>query len=568
MYIRVTSTPNSPRRSVKVVESVREGFKVKQVMILHVGIASNETEIEKLKQLGKEFIVQEEIRREKSTGQQSLLDPATAKERLQAIEFAMAKKRRGRKPSLTLQDVSREETVSLSDLIEEKRVTEGFHDVAGHVYDLMGYADLLERPKDNNILKDLVIMRLANPCSKLKAKQILDARFSKAHDLDSIYRAMDKLYPKISELKKKTFEHTKSIAPETIDILFFDCTTLYFESTNTDEIRQFGYSKDHRFNTTQVVLALATNGDGLPIGYEIFEGNKAEVKTLLACLNSWKQLFHIQSVCFVADRAMMSDENLTMLEQEKYEYVVAAKLRSLPKKLTSDILSEKNYHAQMINDDFGWVGEFDYLDRRLVVSYKTARASRDAYQRSQIIEKLKKRIGAKGDTKKLITNQGVKKYTRSENSMTTMDEDKIEKDAAWDGLHGVITNIRAEKASAILARYGRLWKIEESFRINKHTLSMRPIYHFKPERIQAHIALCFMAFSVLRHMEYRVKLTQKISLNEMLDELMHVQSSFYRHTPTDKLYRLPGKFSQNASKIYKAFQIQRNNHAQVVVLNS
>ena len=94
---------------------------------------------------------------------------------------------------------------------------------------------------------------------------------------------------------------------------------------------------------------------------------------------------------------------------------------------------------------------------------------------------------------------------------------------------------------------------------------MRPIYHFKPERIKTHIALCFMAFSVLRHLEYQVKLTQKISLDVMMNELMHVQASFYRHIPTGKVYRLPGKFSQNASKIYKTFQIQRNNNAQIVV---
>jgi transposase len=376
---------------------------------------------------------------------------------------------------------------------------------------------------------------------------------------------MDKLYPKIDDLKKKTFQRTQKILPEKIDILFFDCTTLYFESVETDEIRQFGYSKDHRFNTTQVVLALATNSDGLPIGYELFEGNKAEVKTLLECLKSWKSLFNIQSVCFVADRAMMSDDNLKMLEQENHHYVVAAKLRALPAKLVSEILSEKNYQAQIINGDFGWVGEFDYKERRLIVSYKTARAKRDSYQRDQVIQKLTKRIGDAGDTKKLITNQGVKKYTRSENSKTIIAQDKIERDSAWDGLHGVITNIPEEQAHAILARYARLWKIEESFRINKSTLSMRPIYHFKPERIKTHIALCFMAFSILRHMEYQVLLTQKISLNTMIDELTHVQASFYRHIPTGKMYRMPGKFTQNASKIYKTFQIQRNNNAQVII---
>lgn len=563
MYIRVTSTKNSPRKSVKVVESIRTGFKVKQVMVLHVGIASNEEEIEKLKQVGIEFIAQEQLRREKNSSQASLFDTETIEERLNTIKATLKQKKSSRKSVATLQDVTADDQVSLSDLVEEKRVVEGLHEVAGHVYDLMGYSALLKRKKDQEVLKDLVLMRLAEPSSQLKAQQLLEKRYSKKHDLDFIYRLLDKLYPRISQIKQKTFERTQKLLPQTVDILFFDCTTLYFESTETDDIRRFGYSKDHRFNTTQVVLALATNSDGLPIGYELFEGNKAEVKTLLVCLESWKALFRIQSVCFVADRAMMSEDNLQILEQSNHHYVIAAKLRSLPKKLIGELMDEKKYRAQIINDDFGWIGEFEYKKRRLIVSYKTKRARRDAYQRSQIIQKLEKQIGSSGDTKKLITNQGVKKFTRSEDSTTVIDENKIEHDAGWDGLHGVITNIREEDASLLLARYARLWKIEESFRINKHTLSMRPIYHFKPERIKAHIALCFMAFAVLRNMEYQIKLTQKISLEVMLDELAHVQASFYRHIPTDKLYRMPGKFTHNASKIYKAFQIQRNNRAQV-----
>ena len=568
MYIRVTSTKNSPRKSVKVVESIREGHKVKQVMIAHIGIASNENEIEKLKHIGMEFIAQEQFNREKNSPQLSLLEPISVTERLRHIEENIAKKRFGRKKLVKLQNVTAEDNLSLFDLVEDKRVIEGFHDVAGHVYDLMNYQTLLKNKKDNELLKDLVIMRLAKPSSKLKTKKILANRFSRVHNINTIYRIMDKLYPKISEVKKKTFQRTQKIIPETIDVVFFDCTTLYFESINTDELRQFGYSKDYRFNTTQVVLALATNSDGLPIGYELFEGNKAEVKTLLECLNLWKQSFNIKSVCFVADRAMMSDDNLGILEKEGHHYIIAAKLRSLPKNLAAEVLSEKNYTTQTVIGDFGWIGEFEYKTRRLVVSYKTKRASRDAYQREQIITKLKKRINYDANTSKLITNHGIKKYTTSEDSRTIIDQDKINKDAVWDGLHGVITNLAEENASEILARYSRLWKIEESFRINKSTLSMRPIYHFKPERIKSHIALCFMAFSVLRNMEYTVKLTQKISLETMIDELTHVQSSYYNHIPTGKVYRMPGKFTNNAAKIYKAFRIQRNNNAQVFVSTS
>jgi transposase len=565
MYLRVTTTPNSPRKSVKVVESIRQGFKVKQKMVLHVGIATNDSEIEKLKQIGQEFIAQEQLRREAASPQIDMLNTQTAEERLEFIKKNVSMKKRGRKPLVKLENVTSDDQISLADLVEDKRIIEGIHDISGHVYKKIGYESLCLNKKNAELLKDLVIMRLANPTSKLKTREILDKKFSKNYNIDSIYRMMDKLIPQIDNMKEKTFSATRKLMPESVDIIFFDCTTLYFESVNTDELREFGYSKDHRFNTTQVVLALATNSDGLPIGYELFEGNKAEVKTLLACLDSWKKIFNIQSVCFVADRAMMSDDNLKTLEQGKYHYIVAAKLRSLPNKLISEILSEKNYKAQMINENFGWVGEFEYKERRLVVSYKTDRARRDSHQRDKIVNKLKKVIGEKGNTQKLISNQGVKKYTHSEASMTTLDHNKIDNDASWDGLHGVITNIRDEQASTILARYSRLWKIEESFRINKHTLSMRPIYHFKPERIKAHIAICFMAFSVLRHMEYHVKLTQKISIDVLFDELMHVQASYYRHNQTNKVYRMPGRFSQIASKIYKTFQIERINHAQVVI---
>ncbi len=565
MYVRVTSTRNSPRKSIKVVESVREGYKVKQVMICHIGIAADEKQIEKLKQLGKAFILEETLRRKNNSQQLSLLDPIAQKEYLSVLEKRTEQKNRGRKPVIKLEAVTAEDRISLSELVEEKRVIEGIHDVAGHVYDQLSYNTLVTRSKDQMLLKDLVLMRLVEPASKLKSQQFLDKRFARTHDLDAIYRLMDKLYPNISAIKQATFAHTKKILPDSIDILFFDCTTLYFESIATDELRAFGYSKDHRFNTTQVVLALATNGDGLPIGYELFEGNKAEVKTLLACLDEWKKLFSIKSVCFVADRAMMSDENLAALEEQGHQYVVAAKLRTLPKTLQAELFSEGHYKTALLNGSIGWVGEFEYKARRLIVSYKTDRARKDAHQRQQILDKLKKRLGEKGNTQRLITNQGVKKYTRSENAITLLDHDKIAQDAAWDGLHGIITNIRGEQAGEILARYGRLWKIEESFRINKHTLSMRPIYHFKPERIKTHIALCFMTFSVLRHMECHIKLTQKISLETLLDELTYVQASYYRHTPSDTLYRMPGRFSQTASKIYKAFQLQRNNHAQRVV---
>ena len=135
--------------------------------------------------------------------------------------------------------------------------------------------------------------------------------------------------------------------------------------------------------------------------------------------------------------------------------------------------------------------------------------------------------------------------------------------AQWDGLHGVISNIKEDGPQSLIARYAKLWIIEESFRINKHTLKMRPIFHWKPERIHAHIAICYMTFSVLRHLQYRVNLTQKISIDEILDELLNVQASIYIHKKTKDRYRVPGSFSNNARKIYKTFNLERSLDATV-----
>lgn len=493
-----------------------------------------------------------------------MFDEETIEQRLKIIQ-EQSPKRPGRKPLTRLEDISDSDTGLIKNMVEEQRVIDGLHDIGGHVFSQLGYDKILSGKKNTELLRDIVLMRIANPGSKFKAQRLLTNRFARAHDLDAIYRIMDKLYPKIGEIKTKTFQRAQQLIPETIDILFFDCTTLYFESTDTDELRRFGYSKDHRFNTTQVVLAMATNSDGLPLGYELFEGNKAEVGTLLACLDSWKKKFNIGSVCFVAYRAMMSEANLSKLDEQGYQYVVAAKLRSMSDELQSQILSEHHYNATLIGNEFTWTSEFAYKQRRLIVSYKKSRAKRDAIQREQILNKISKSLGSEGNTKTLITNKGVKKYTKSGDSKTVIDEVKIAEDMAWDELHGVITNIKDASHATIITRYSRLWKIEESFRLNQHTLSMRPIFHFKMERIHAPIAICYMAFAVLRHIEYVVSLTQKVSPQIIIEELMEVQATIFRDTLTEKFYRVPGRFSHTASKIYKAFDIIKDRNIKVII---
>jgi transposase len=550
MFVRVKSTPNSPRRSIQICENYRAKDKIKQKIVHYVGIAVDESEEEKLKNYAHELIAKFTVQRAQAAHQQSFL-PLQESDVLQHLK-------RGRKKQKKLDDILLPSQVSLDDVVEQARIIEGIKEVAGSVFDEL-YSTLIKNKRQQQCLKDIVLLRLIKPCSKHAASRQLEKQLEKPHSVDSIYRMMDTLFPKISEMKKKTFLKTKSLFPQGIDLLLFDVTTLYFESTDTDELRKFGYSKDHRFNTTQVVLALATNSDGLPIGYELFEGNRAEVKTLVAAIESWKTLFNIGSVCFVGDRAMMSNDNIKLLDSLNYHYIIAAKLKMLPKNLQADILNEQHYRPTMMGQTFAWVGEFEHQDQRLIVSYKSTRAINDQKERQAILDKIQKQMGTKGKAKKLITNQGIKKFiTLDENAEFTLNQDNIEKAKQWDGLHGVISNIKEDSPESLIARYAKLWKIEESFRINKHTLQMRPIFHFKPERIHAHIAICYMAFSVLRHLEYRVNLTQKISVHSILEELLNVQASIHIHKKTFDRYRLPGYFTNQARKIYKTFNIERS----------
>ena len=209
-------------------------------------------------------------------------------------------------------------------------------------------------------MRDVVLSRLVYPKSKRNTSQKLSNHFGKELSVEMIYWMMDQLHPKIGDVKTMTFNKTRSLFPEKIDLLLFDVTTLYFESVEADELRNFGYSKDLRFKTTQVVLALATNQDGLPVGYELFEGNCAEVSTLVAAIDSWRKLFDILDVCFVGDRAMFCGPNLQLLEEKKYRYIIAAKLKQLPESIQQKVFDENNYKAAQVGDHFAWIAQLPF----------------------------------------------------------------------------------------------------------------------------------------------------------------------------------------------------------------
>ena len=187
-----------------------------------------------------------------------------------------------------------------------------------------------------------------------------------------------------------------------------------------------------------------------------------------------------------------------------------------------------------------------------ISSYSKKRARKDQHDRQKEIDKLKKKLNRSRKPKEFISASGYKRFlTVSDHERVEINEAAIEKAIQWDGLHGVITN-SSESVDNILSHYHELWCIEESFRIQKHDLKVRPVFHWNKSRIRAHLAICFMAFCCVRHLEYRVRLQyQPLSPKVIRRELSHVQVSLLTHTQTGAVYAMPSSVSLHANKIYR-----------------
>jgi len=562
VFVRVKSTPNSPRRSVQVVQSTRTGDRVSQRIVRHIGIALDAQEETKLRAMAEEFIAR------------SLAEQHSAG----ALFESPPLPRVGRPPRQTLSSVAAPDQVRLSDVTEVARRVEGPHEVLGHLFDYLHFDQVLDAKGGSAataMLRDLVIARVMAPGSKRGSAAELDEHYGRGYPLDRVYRMMDALHKRLDRLKQIVLEATVSLTGSAVQVMLFDITTLYFESVDVDVLRAFGYSKDQKYHCTQVVLALATDEDGLPIGYELFPGNTAEVKTLLACMQQWQQSLKVGKVSFVADRALCSKANLVALEAAPWDYVVAMPLRrSLKAAEQAQVLQTTLAAPCELEGELVWVREFDWQGRRLIVTFSSKRAHKDRADRQALLNKLSTKLGpsqqvdkktgeisaAKPNAQKLITNSGYLRYVEQADSggAFVLDEDKIATDAAWDGLHAIVTNDRTSGAKQLLARYRRLWVIEESFRTLKHGLAVRPIYHFKPERIAAHIGLCYLAFALTRHAQQRIKLAQSAMSVERIRAALHgVQASILQHKTTQAKYRMPSVFGHEAARIYKAFGLKR-----------
>jgi len=180
---------------------------------------------------------------------------------------------------------------------------------------------------------------------------------------------------------------------------------------------------------------------------------------------------------------------------------------------------------------------------------------------------LKKDFKKNKNPKSLLSNYGYKKYLRVVGeSKLEISPEKIKMDEKWDGLHGVMTNVKNLKGEEILSHYANLWQIESCFRIQKHNLRIRPIFHWTPNRVRAHIGMCFMAFTCHQYLSYRLRLAEiSLSIEEIRNALLGVQISVLKDTTRENChYGLPSKVDPIAEKIYKTLKLNMKKTAFII----
>ena len=384
MFARKKRNNSNPHIYVQLVENWRdEESKTRQRVVKHIGTAINEEQLEQLMKVAdKVKLMYEDYEEEKDID-------LFIKREVDRIHGSGT-------DILNCQPI--------------KKVTYGVHDIYGKIFDDIGLGTLIcSKSNYGTVLKDLVMSRIAIPSSKRRSCEILENDFGIVHDLNKIYRMMDKIDNElIAKIQNQIAGYTKGLLNEELKVLFYDATTIYFESFTDDELKKLGYSKDCKFNQPQLVLTLLVTKSGLPLGYQLFPGNTYEGNTLISAINNWMVLYPNNSFVLVADSGMLNEINISFLERKNISYIVCARIKNLPEQIKKDILCGKNNYEQEFFHDF------KFKERRLVVSYKINRATKDRMDREKSLVKIKNKLSKSTNPLNLVNNYGYKKIYGAE----------------------------------------------------------------------------------------------------------------------------------------------------------
>lgn len=374
--------------------------------------------------------------------------------------------------------------------------------ILSNCYDRLGFNGYPDK-----LIKDLVIARIYRPVSKRETQQDLHELFGKKYSLKTIYRHLkEALTAGIKEeFQQALITFAKEDLKDDLQLVFYDVTTLYFDSQVKTELKDFGFSKDHRPHKTQVMVGLVVNREGFPLYFDVFTGRTFEGHTLIKVIKNIQRLLACPDLVVVADSAMLSKTNLEKLMDKRIGFIVGARLGNLPARLIDQISNNLEIRDRQITTVV-------YRDQRLICQYSQKRANKDRSDCKRQIEKAQAMIIS--PTKMTSRYRFVKK---AKNSKYQLNQDLIAKAKKLEGIKGYITNTKLDEQT-VIDRYHDLWKVENSFRLTKSDLRARPIFHRLEETIKAHLVIVFAGLAICRYIE----ITTRRSIQKVLKTLSRV----------------------------------------------
>jgi transposase len=307
----------------------------------------------------------------------------------------------------------------------------------------------------------------------------------------------------------------------TLDLVFMDTTSLYFEGAGGQTLGRRGFSKDHRPDLNQMILAVLLDGDGRPVCTEMWPGNTADAGSLIPVVDRLRQRFSIGRVCVVADRGMISAETIAELEARGLLYILGVRERT--DKLVRELVLDDP--APFVPLTLAKRGkDIDYeakavalAGRRYIVCRNREEMKKDAAARAAILTALERQL-KKGD-KSLVGNKGYRRFLAQGEDHFAIDRAKAEEDAKFDGVFVLRTNADLTPLEAMLC-YKRLWMVERAFRTSKSLFATRPIFHKLDETIRGHVSCSFLALVLKKELEDRIaNLGHAISWPDILADL-------------------------------------------------
>jgi transposase len=398
--------------------------------------------------------------------------------------------------------------------------------------------------------------RLARPASKLACYEhwLADDVYwpdAQGLALEHLYRALDFLLHHIESLEQELFFRTADLFTADVDLIFWDTTTLYCEIDEEDEdgedwhgreipaLRKRGHNKEGRDGNPQVVVGLALTREGLPVRSWVFPGNTADVTTI-AHLKDDLRGWRLNRCVFVGDSGMFSEANRQRLSRALGRYILAVPMRKVTE-VQREVLSRPGRYRDVatnlrVKEVYVGTGE---RRRRYVVCYNPEEGAREQAHRERLVELVRAELAAldvrQADHPKkaceLMASRRFGRYLRMDaRGRLGLDTTKVAAEATYDGKFVVTTNDDTLDAEDVALGYTSMSLLEGGFRRMQTTgLRTRPIYHWRPHRIIAHVKLCVLALLLERAAELRCQQTWR-TIRQTLDQLKVVRYRMHGKT--------------------------------------